>query len=92
MTNEDRLFELVKSAVELAIVRHGLTAGDDEIDDAHREEIAIDTWNALRGYGTCDAKESPEFRAVKEAFQPFHTEAYKSTGSDPGDDPDNVGY
>jgi len=53
MIDEAKLFALVKTAIELAIVRQELVREDELIDEEDVQEIVQDTWNALRGVGTC---------------------------------------
>jgi hypothetical protein len=59
-----QLCDLVKAAVELAVVRHDLQAGDEGMDEARRGEIALDTWNALNGIDTCSGEMAPELREI----------------------------
>ena len=58
---------LVRTAVELAIVRHDLIYDDGReisLSDADRACVSADTWDALNGIGTCDATVIPELSAV----------------------------
>lgn len=62
MSSKAEVFDLVKAAVGLAITRHDLGTDDGELtgDEKAIDEIATDTWNALRGIDTCDGTPAKE--------------------------------
>lgn len=67
MSYEDRVGELVRAAVLLAIVRHDLATDDAPVlSDGDARAIAEDAWNALNGVGSCSAEVAPELAAVAE--------------------------
>ena len=60
----ERLKALVTTAVELAIVRHDLqNDAPEDITEDDRAAIAIDTWDAMNGIGTCNEEVMPELAA-----------------------------
>lgn len=70
MEMDARLQELVTAAVDLAILRHGLTDSDgQDIGDGRRAEIAKDTWDALNGVGCCRPCVAKELRVLAEALE-----------------------
>lgn len=66
MKDNDRvLFDLVKAAIALAIVRHDLETNEELLDQDMVEQIAQDVWGAMNGVGTCETSELPELTAAK---------------------------
>lgn len=62
---EKNLRELVVAAIKLAIVRHDLVTDDcTTINDEDADAIAIDTWLALLGEGTCSGEVAPELSVL----------------------------
>ena len=67
----DKLKALVVAAVHLAIVRNDLATDDcPTIGDDDAEVIANDTWQALKGIGTCSGEVSPELACLLYAGRP----------------------
>lgn len=58
----DATFALVKEAIGLAIVRHGLECEEGDVE-SHIEEIATDAWNAMRGVDTCNDEPTAAWKA-----------------------------
>lgn len=59
---EQKLVALVRAAVHLAIIRHGLHDPDDDLADALG--IGADVANAVRGIDTCAGKPIPEWSVI----------------------------
>ena len=70
MLTETKVFNLVKAAIRLAIVRHGMTDADGaDFSDQAAEEVAVDTWNVLRGIHTCSSEPAGEWIAVEDCIR-----------------------
>lgn len=64
---DERLAALVKAAVRLAIIRHDLETDGGSCDEQLAIEVADDTWDALRGEGTCAGVPCEELVAARAA-------------------------